>query len=139
VPAAALWGTIMAVMAMIPMVGPPIVWIPTSIYLAVSGDMVRAIILVLIGVLIIGTVDNFIRAIFVGGQARVHSLIVFLSVLGGVLVFGAAGIVVGPVLFVMALIAIEAGRLAMQNGGALEPPKPPPDPRVGAAIPTERG
>ena len=132
-PAAALWGTIMAVMAMIPMVGPPIVWIPAAIYLAVSGHMVRAVILALIGALIIGTVDNFIRAIFVGGRARMHSLVVFLSVLGGVFVFGAAGIVVGPVLFAMALIAIEAGRLAMKNGGA-DTSEP-----VGTAIPTEPG
>ena len=137
-PAAALWGAIMAVMAMIPMVGPPIVWIPSSIYLAVTGNLGRGIILALIGVLIIGTVDNLIRAIFVGGRARVHSLVVFLSVLGGVLVFGAAGIVVGPVLFVMALIVIEAGRLAMKNsengagGGA------PAEAGVGAAIPIER-
>jgi predicted PurR-regulated permease PerM len=134
-PAAALWGTIMAVMAMIPMVGPPIVWIPASIYLGVTGHVPQAIILAAIGGLIIGTVDNFIRAIFVGGRARVHSLIVFLSVLGGVLVFGAAGIVVGPVLFVMALIAVDAGRLAMKNGGVAGGPGD----RVGAAIPTEPG
>jgi predicted PurR-regulated permease PerM len=136
-PAAALWGTIMAVMAMIPMVGPPIVWIPASIYLGVTGSLTRGIILALVGILIIGTVDNFIRAIFVGGRARVHSLIVFLSVLGGVLVFGAAGIVVGPVLFVLSLIAIEAGRLAMKNGGEGAGPGAPPSERVGAAIPTE--
>lgn len=116
IPAAALWGTIMAVMAMIPMIGPPIVWIPASIYLAATGHVGKALILAAVGGLVIGTVDNFIRAIFVGGRARVHSLVVFLSVLGGVLVFGAAGIVVGPVLFVLSLIAIEAGRLAMQTG-----------------------
>ena len=136
-PAAALWGTIMAVMAMIPMVGPPIIWIPASIYLAATGSLTRGIILALVGILIIGTVDNFIRAVFVGGRARVHSLVVFLSVLGGVLVFGAAGIVVGPVLFVLALIAIEAGRLAMKNGGEQAAPEAPPSERVGAAIPTE--
>lgn len=125
-PAAALWGAIMAVFSMIPMVGPAIVWVPASIYLAVTGRLIKGIILAAIGVLVIGTVDNFIRAIFVGGRARVHSLVVFLSVLGGVLVFGAAGIVVGPVMFVLALIAIEAGRLAMKG-----------DEDVGASIPTE--
>ncbi|HUQ17304.1 MAG TPA: AI-2E family transporter [Candidatus Saccharimonadales bacterium] len=125
-PAAALWGTIMAVMSMIPMVGPAIVWIPASIYLAATGHPAKGLILTGIGILVIGTVDNVIRAIFVGGRARVHSLVVFLSVLGGVLVFGAAGIVVGPVLFVLALIAIEAGRLAMKG-----------DDYVGVAIPTE--
>lgn len=126
IPAAALWGTTMAVMAMIPMVGPPIVWIPASIYLAVTGHWQKSLVLVAIGALVIGTVDNLIRAIFVGGRARVHSLVVFLSVLGGVLVFGAAGIVVGPVMFVLALIAIDAGRLATRG-----------DRYVGASMPAE--
>jgi predicted PurR-regulated permease PerM len=112
---ATLWGSIMGLLALIPMVGPAFVWLPTSIYLIFTGSVVRGIILAAVGALVIGTVDNFIRAIFVGGRARVHSLVVFLSVLGGVFVFGAPGIVVGPVLFVLGLIAIDMGRLAMEE------------------------
>lgn len=116
--AATLWGTIMGVLALIPMVGPPLVWIPTSIYLVITGSVMRGVVLAAIGALVIGTVDNLLRAIFVSGRAEVHSLVVFLSVLGGVFVFGAPGIVVGPVLFVIALIAIDMGRLAIEEGRA---------------------
>ena len=90
-PAAALWGTIMGFMSLIPLVGPAIIWIPGAIYLALSGSLARALLLVAMGVFVIGTVDNLLRALFVGGRARVHSLVVFLSVLGGLFVFGAVG------------------------------------------------
>jgi predicted PurR-regulated permease PerM len=113
-PAATLWGTIMGFMSLIPMVGPAIVWIPGAIYLILQGEIVRAIVLVAIGVLVIGTVDNVLRAFFVGGRARVHSLVVFLGVLGGLFVFGAIGVVLGPVLFVLALLALEMGQLAAE-------------------------
>lgn len=113
-PAATLWGTIMGFMSLIPMVGPAIVWVPAAILLALQGQLVRAIVLAAIGVLVIGTVDNVLRAFFVGGRARVHSLVVFLGVLGGLFVFGAIGVVAGPVLFVLALLALEMGRLASE-------------------------
>ena len=113
-PAATLWGTIMGFLALIPLVGPAIVWIPGAVYLALSGSIGRAIVLAAIGALVIGTVDNILRAVFVGGRARVHSLVVFLSVLGGLFVFGAVGVVAGPVLFVLALLVLEMGRLAAE-------------------------
>jgi predicted PurR-regulated permease PerM len=90
------------------------VWVPGAIYLALSGSIGRAIVLAAIGALVIGTVDNVLRAVFVGGRARVHSLVVFLSVLGGLFVFGAVGVVAGPVLFVLALLVLEMGRLAAE-------------------------
>ena len=114
-PAATLWGTIMGFLALIPMVGPPLVWVPAAIYLALGGEIVRALVLAAIGALVIGSVDNLLRAVFVGGRARVHSLVVFLSVLGGIFVFGAVGIIAGPVLFVLAQLALEMGRLAAQS------------------------
>jgi predicted PurR-regulated permease PerM len=113
-PAATLWGTIMAFLALIPLVGPPVVWIPGAIYLILQGEIARALVLAAIGALVIGTVDNVLRAFFVGGRAQVHSLVVFLSVLGGLFVFGAIGVVAGPVLFVLALLALEMGRLAAE-------------------------
>jgi predicted PurR-regulated permease PerM len=120
-PAATLWGTVMGFMSLIPMVGPAIVWVPAAILLVVQGQLVRAIVLAAIGVLVIGTVDNVLRAFFVGGRARVHSLVVFLGVLGGLFLFGAIGVVAGPVLFVLALLALEMGRLASEPA-ALRPP-----------------
>ena len=86
----------------------------------------QALVLAAFGALVIGTVDNLLRSIFVGSRAHVHSLVVFLSVLGGVIVFGTAGVVMGPVLFALALIAIETGRMSMEAARAeVHPPTPP--------------
>ena len=125
-PAATLWGAIMGVLALIPMIGPPLVWIPAAGYLIITGSVVQALVLAAFGALVIGTVDNLLRSIFVGSRAHVHSLVVFLSVLGGVIVFGTAGVVMGPVLFALALIAIETGRMSMEAARAeVHPPTPP--------------
>ncbi|HCR03671.1 MAG TPA: hypothetical protein DIU18_00635 [Gemmatimonadetes bacterium] len=121
-PAATLWGAIMGVLALIPMIGPPLVWIPAAAYLALTGSVAQALVLAAFGALVIGTVDNLLRSVFVGSRARVHSLVVFLSVLGGVIVFGTAGVVIGPVLFALALIAIETGRMSMEGPRAEAPP-----------------
>jgi len=125
-PAATLWGAIMGVLALIPMIGPPLVWIPAAAYLFLTGSVAQALVLAAFGALVIGTVDNLLRSIFVGSRARVHSLVVFLSVLGGVIVFGTAGVVIGPVLFALALIAIETGRMSMEEPSAEVPPLTPP-------------
>ena len=124
-PAATLWGAIMGVLALIPMIGPPLVWVPAAAYLIITGSVAQAVVLAAFGALVIGTVDNLLRSIFVGSRAHVHSLVVFLSVLDGVVVFGVAGVVMGPVLFALALIAIETGRMSMEPVGS-EGPSPPP-------------
>ena len=125
-PAATLWGAIMGVLALIPMIGPPLVWIPAAVYLIITGSVAQALVLAAFGALVIGTVDNLLRSIFVGRRAHVHSLVVFLSVLGGVVVFGVAGVVMGPVLFALALIAIETGRMSMEAARDEASPLMPP-------------
>lgn len=120
-PAAALWGTVMGVVALVPGLGPPLVWGPAAVILFASGDPVRGAVLAAIGGLIVGTVDNVLRAVLVAGRARLHSLAVLLSVLGGIFLFGGLGIFVGPVLFVVALSLIEMARLALEPGGELVP------------------
>ena len=128
-PAATLWGTIMGFLALIPLVGPPAVWVPAAIFLVLNGELLRALALAAMGALVIGTMDNLLRAVFVGGRARVHSLVVFLSVLGGLFLFGAVGVVAGPVLFVLALLALEMGQLtaeAAERRATVTPPEAPP-------------
>lgn len=116
-PAAALWGTVMGLVAMLPGVGPPLVWIPAAMILLATGEVARGLALVAIGGLVVGTVDNVLRAVLVAGRAQLHSLAVLLSVLGGLFLFGGLGIFVGPVLFVVALSLIEMARLALEPGG----------------------
>jgi predicted PurR-regulated permease PerM len=107
-PSALVWGVAMVFLSMIPMLGAFLVWVPAAIYLAVTGHPVKAILLVLWGTLVIGMVDNFLRPKLVGSRTRLHELLIFFSVLGGLQVFGVLGIVLGPVVLAitMALVAV---------------------------------
>jgi predicted PurR-regulated permease PerM len=97
-PAPLLWGVIMALLAIVPVLGPFVIWIPAALYLVIQGSMWKALILVVWGVLVVGTSDNLLRPVFVGQRLKIHTLSVFVSVVGGVIAFGASGIVLGPVI-----------------------------------------
>lgn len=112
---AALWGGVMAFAGLLPAIGPPIVWLPAAVILLANGETARGVILIAVGTLVIGTVDNVLRAILVGGRARLHSLVVFFSVLGGLVVFGVAGFLLGPILVVIALAVLEIARVALRG------------------------
>ncbi|MEQ1857751.1 MAG: AI-2E family transporter [Longimicrobiales bacterium] len=113
VPTPAVWAVLMGALSLIPMVGPAFVWIPAGAVLISTGATTRGVILLLFGLLVISTVDNVIRAMLVSARARVHPLVVFFGVLGGVLMFGAVGILVGPVLIVAAGALMEMARLSL--------------------------
>jgi predicted PurR-regulated permease PerM len=112
-PTPVVWGVLMAGLSMIPLVGPAFVWVPAGAVLIATGGPVRGILLLVFGVFVISTVDNVIRAMLVSARARVHPLVVFFGVLGGVLMFGAVGILVGPVLIVLAGALMEMARLSL--------------------------
>ncbi len=113
VPTPAVWAVLMGALSLIPMVGPAFVWVPAGAVLIAAGATTRGVILLLFGLFVISTVDNVIRAILVSARARVHPLVVFFGVLGGVLMFGAVGILVGPVLIVAAAALMEMARLSL--------------------------
>ena len=92
------WGVIMAMLSLLPIVGPAIVWAPVALYLMFTGSLTKGIILVVGGVLVVGTADNILRPILVGRETRMPDYMVLLSTLGGLSVFGPAGFVAGPVL-----------------------------------------
>ncbi len=96
IPGALLWGVVMAVLSLIPAVGPAIVWAPVSLYLFATGANVKAIILIAFGMGVIGLVDNILRPILVGRDTKLPDYIVLLSTLGGLGLFGINGFVIGP-------------------------------------------
>jgi predicted PurR-regulated permease PerM len=98
IPHAVFWGTIMAVLSIIPGVGAAIVWIPGVVYLFVVGKVVTAIAVALWCAIVVGTADNFLRPRLVGRDTKMPDLLILLSTLGGLVMFGAVGIVLGPVL-----------------------------------------
>jgi predicted PurR-regulated permease PerM len=96
IPGALLWGVVMAVLSLIPAVGPAIVWAPVAIYLFATGANVKATILIAFGMGVIGLVDNILRPILVGRDTKLPDYIVLLSTLGGMGLFGINGFVIGP-------------------------------------------
>jgi predicted PurR-regulated permease PerM len=135
IPSPLLWGMVMFLMSMIPMVGSFIVWAPAAVFLAVQGHWGKAIFLVVWGAGLIGTVDNILRPKLVGERARLHELTVFFSVLGGLHVFGVLGLVIGPVVVAVTLSLIDVMRRVNQRTTdthpptiVIETPAPPPQP-----------
>jgi predicted PurR-regulated permease PerM len=111
-PSPLLWGVVMFFLSMIPMAGAFLVWVPAAIYLALTGAYVKALVLVAWGFLVIGTIDNFLSPRLVGRRARLHELLIFFGVLGGIEVFGVLGLVLGPVTVAVTLALIEMMRQA---------------------------
>jgi len=98
---ALLLGTMMGIASLIPAVGAGLVWVPVALYLLATGAVVKAIILVGVGVFVIGMVDNILRPVLVGRDTRLPDYVVLITTLGGLEVFGIHGLVVGPVIAAM--------------------------------------
>ena len=109
---AIIWGVVMTFLSMVPMLGAFLVWVPAAIYLALTGHYVKAILLAAWGTLVIGMIDNFLRPKLVGSRTRLHELLIFFSVLGGLNVFGVLGVVLGPVVLAITLSLIDVYRAA---------------------------
>jgi predicted PurR-regulated permease PerM len=103
VPSPALWGMATVMMAVLPMLGAASVWVPGTAYLVAAGHWPKAILMALVGLFIISSVDNFLRPRLVGGRVGLNELAMFVAMLGGLRVFGVLGIVLGPVLFAIAI------------------------------------
>ena len=114
-PSPLVWGVVMAFVSLIPMFGSFVVWIPAALSLGFGGHWFKALILVVWGMVVIGLADNFLRPKLVGGRARMHELLIFFSVLGGLQVFGVLGLVLGPVVVAVALALIDVLRQAPAN------------------------
>ncbi|MBA2340720.1 MAG: AI-2E family transporter [Pyrinomonadaceae bacterium] len=111
-PSPLVWGVVMMFMSMIPVLGAFIVWIPAAIYLLATGQIWQGVVLIVWGALVIGSIDNFLRPKLVGEKTRLHELLIFFSVLGGLQVFGVLGLVLGPVVVAIALALLEVFRQA---------------------------
>jgi predicted PurR-regulated permease PerM len=117
-PSPLLWGVVMVFLSMIPMAGAFVVWVPAAIYLVATGHWGKAIMLTVWGALVIGSVDNFLRPKLVGEKTRLHELLIFFSVLGGLQVFGVIGLVLGPVVVAITIALLDVLRQA--DGGPEE-------------------
>ena len=116
-PAPLLWGAVMGVLSVLPVLGAALVWLPAAAFLAAQGQWTDAIILSTFGIVVIGLIDNLIYPLIVKGRIRLHAVPVFVAILGGLIVLGVSGIVLGPLLLALTdeLVTLWRARLAQNE------------------------
>jgi predicted PurR-regulated permease PerM len=110
VPAPVLWSVMVVLASMIPILGSPLAWVPAGLYLLTQGREAAALGLLAYGSLVISGIDNVIKPLILKGAARIHSMLGFLSILGGLYAFGPKGLIVGPVVLSLVLSAYRIYR-----------------------------
>lgn len=103
VPNPILWGAVMAFVSVIPAVGPFLVWLPAGLFLLATGSLVPALIVLIGGGVVISSIDNILRPILVGRDTQMPDALIFISILGGISVFGLTGVIIGPVIAALVL------------------------------------
>jgi predicted PurR-regulated permease PerM len=115
IPDAIFWGVIGVFLSFLPIIGPPIIFIPAAIIELASGNKTGGIGLLIYGVLLVGNIDNFIRFIIAKRLTQTHPLITVIGVFIGIPVFGILGLVFGPLLlsyFILTIRIYETSKLA---------------------------
>jgi predicted PurR-regulated permease PerM len=102
-----LWGIVMAVLAVVPVLGAFVIWVPAVVFLTLEGSWGKALILLIWGMLVVGTIDNLLRPILVGNRLKLHTVPVFISVVGGLIVFGPSGLILGPIILTITIVLLE--------------------------------
>lgn len=106
-PAPLLWGMVMALLSVVPVLGSFVVWIPAALLLALDGSWARALILTVWGGVVVGGIDNLLRPMFVGKRLRLHTVPAFVSMIGGLVVFGAPGFIIGPLAVTVTILLVN--------------------------------
>ena len=97
------WGAIMAFASLIPFVGTALIWVPAALYLFFTGETGWGLFMIFWGAVVVGSIDNFLRPLFMQG-ASMNTVVVFFSLIGGLQMFGLMGLIYGPLIFSIALV-----------------------------------
>lgn len=118
------WGAVMALASLIPLVGTALIWLPAVVYLVFVQHYSGALFLAVWCVVLVGGIDNFLRPFLMRGEGALSPLFVFLGVIGGLSVFGLAGILYGPLILTFAAAILDLYRGEMLKGYNAPPPSP---------------
>jgi predicted PurR-regulated permease PerM len=133
-PSPLFWGVVMAFLSIIPLVGPWAVYLPAAVVLFLTGSWVKGVALLVFGSFVVSQADNFLRPVIVGKRAKIPTLILLFSMLGGLRLFGILGLLLGPIIASVVLTLVNFYRNLsrdLEGAGADEPPAgAPPGPRV---------
>src|SRR5208337_3335534 len=114
-PSPLLWGAVMAFLSLIPVVGTALVWAPLAGYYILTGPVWKGIILLVVFIGVAGTVDNVVKPILIRRGAEINTLWIFLSVLGGIGVFGFLGLFLGPFLVTILMVLVEIYKVEFRD------------------------
>jgi predicted PurR-regulated permease PerM len=109
-PSPLLWGVVMGMLAIIPVLGAFVIWIPAALFLLATEAPGKALVLAIWGTVVVGGIDNLLYPMLVGNRMRMHTVLVFISIVGGLFVFGAAGLILGPIVLTITTVLLEVWR-----------------------------
>ncbi|MEK7161464.1 MAG: AI-2E family transporter [Patescibacteria group bacterium] len=102
-----LWAAATVIASMVPTVGTALVIIPAVVYLFLTGHMPQAVGMIIWGVIVIGLVDNFASPRLIGKNLKIHPVLAFLSILGGLQLFGFLGFLFGPIIMAVLVALVD--------------------------------
>jgi predicted PurR-regulated permease PerM len=119
-PSPVFWGVVMGLLAVVPFLGAFFVWVPAVIVLLLNGQFLSALMLAAWGTIVVGLIDNIVYPILVGQRLAIHSMVSFIAIVGGLILFGPHGIVLGPIIVAgaFALLEIWRNRLDLEQAEA---------------------
>ena len=119
-PSSVVFAVLAMVASIIPLVGTTIVWVPTVLYLGLTGRWGAALFMLIWSVAVVSSADNVIRPLFISSRAKITTLPVFIGLLGGIGAFGAIGIFLGPVIIALVLALFEFAQASLDEQRAPE-------------------
>ncbi|HYL18779.1 MAG TPA: AI-2E family transporter [Burkholderiales bacterium] len=119
IPNALLWGGLTTLVAFIPLIGTPLVWAPICVYLFIDGQVWQGVVLAVYGAVVISSIDNVLRPWIMQGATNIHPLWSFLAILGGLIAFGAMGLLIGPLILSLGVSALHIYEMDVLRGGAV--------------------
>ena len=115
IPNPLFWSFATALFSMVPVVGTAIIWVPWAIYFLLTGLLFQGVILIFLSLFVVGMIDNLIRPLFIKGRAKMNTLMVFLSIMGGISYFGVLGMIFGPIIVAVGITFLELYKLEFQS------------------------
>lgn len=120
-PAPLFWGVMMGLLAVVPFLGAFVIWAPAALFLALAGEVKSAVILAAWGAIVVGLVDNLVYPILVGKKLMLHTVPSFIAVVGGLILLGAPGIVLGPIIVAVSLTLLAILRSRLSQAASARP------------------
>jgi predicted PurR-regulated permease PerM len=110
------WGVLAAVLALLPIGGAALVWLPGALYLYLTGSTLPSVYLAIWGIVLVSLPDNFLKPLIIGRKSKIPSFFLFVAILGGLQVYGVLGILFGPLIVTLLTAFIQIYREEYGNG-----------------------